>query len=1166
MTFDEALDQVRVLLQQRGRVTYRSLKLRYQLDDELLAGVTDELISAERVAVDEDGKVLVWTGGETKGEKEIVSSQSLVLSPQPLDTGPQTPDAGRSAGERRQLTVMFIDLVGSTTLSQQLDPEDYHARVVAYQTACQQIIARYEGHIAQYLGDGVLVYFGYPAAHEDDAVRAVRSGLEIVAAVSQLAYTPPLQVRVGMHTGPVVVGEIGAGEHTERLALGETPNIAARVQSKAEPNTVFISQASYRLIHGLFETEEQGLQELKGIATPMTLYRVVEESAAQSRFEVAVGIGLTPLVGREEELRVLQRRWTQAKDGSGHVVLLSGEAGIGKSRLVQTLKEQVVAEGATRVEFRCSPYHQNSALYPIIDHLQRLLQVTREDAPDTKLEKLQHVLTRYRFPQGDTLPLLAAVLSLPHPVNFPPLTLSPQKQKEKTQAALVAWLVEEATLAPIYSTWEDLHWADPSTLEVLSLLLDQVPTTRLLLVLTFRPEFTPPWRLRSHITQLMVSRLGRAEVEAMVEKVTGGKTFPVEVLQHIVSKTDGVPLFVEELTKTVLESVEPQESLGSGGSVDRSAPSLGIPATLQDALMARLDRLGPTKEIAQLGATIGREFSYELLQAISVLGEGMLEHGLKQLVKAELLYQRGLPPQATYLFKHALIQDTAYQSLLKSKRLQLHQQTAQVLEARFPETKDTQPELLAHHYTEANLIAQAIPYWQQAGQQAIRRSANVEASSHLTKGLELLKTLPDTPERAQRELTLQLALAAPLMATKGWAHPEVARRYSRARELCQQVGETPQLFPALWGQWGFYFIGGQLQTARELGERLLSIAQSVQDPALLVEGHHALWPALFFLGEFALIRAHLEQGIALYDSQQHGSRAFFYGGHDPGVCCQDFWALTLYSLGYPDQALQRVHEALTLAQELAHPLSLAVALYYAARLHQARRERQAVQERAEALIALSREQGFALTLGWGIIYRGWALAEQGQVAEGIAQLRQGLTASRATGAGVGGPHFLALLAEAYGKGGQTEEGLSALTEALAIVHRNEEREYEAELYRLKGQLTLQQFNVQGSTFKVETSSGFGVRSSESEAEEFFLTAIEIARKQQAKSLQLRAVMSLVRLRQQQTKQEESRATPHESPTKLDEALKMLSEIYSWFTEGFDTKDLQEAKALLEELA
>ncbi len=1053
MTFDELITQAVELLQREGRVSYRALKRRFALDDEYLEDIKAELIDAKRLATDEDGKVLVWAGkgvnGETdkrgKGKDSLESSvQHLESTDQALALSTQPP-----AGERRQLTVQFIDLVGSTTLSQQLDPEDYHARVVAYQAACRQVIGRYDGHIAQYLGDGVLVYFGYPAAHEEDAVRAVRSGLEIVAAVGQLEFTPPLQVRVGIHTGPVVVGEIGAGERTERLALGETPNIAARVQGHAAPNEVLVSSATFRLIHGLFDIEERGPQELKGISTPMLLYRVVRQSAVQSRFDAAVQTGLTPLVGRAEELALLQRGWEHAKAGEGQVVLVSGEPGIGKSRLVQELKEQLPYEGATRIEFRCSPYYQNSALYPIIDHLQRLLQFAREDSPSTKLEKLQHTLSPYRFPQADTVPLLAALLSLPHPEGSPPITVSPQKQKEKTQAALVAWLVEEAQKAAVFCVWEDMHWVDPSTLEVLTLLLDQVPTTRLLALLTFRPEFVPPWGNRSHLSQMTLSRLGQAHVETMVENVTGGKSLPLDVLQQIVTKTDGVPLFVEELTKMVVEA-------GADAGARHPVPlPLGIPSTLQDALMARLDRLGPTKEIAQLGATIGREFSYELLHAVSPVGDETLQQGLKQLMEVELVYQRGLGPQATYLFKHALIQDTAYHSLLKSKRQQYHQRIAQVLEERFLETKETQPELLAHHYTEAGLIAQAIPYWQKAGQSASLRSATSEAIAHLTKGLEFLKTLADTPERASQELMLQVALGRVLMPTKGYAAPAVGKVYARARDLCSRVGETPQLFPVLHGLWQFYLVRAEFQTAWELGDQLLTLAQNVQDPALLLQAHHILEQTFFPLGELVPARAHLEQSLT-YDPQK--SRSYAVRAQMSRVPSLTTGALVLWLLGYPEQALQRDHEALTLVQELAHLHSLASALVAGGWLHQFRREEQAAQARAEATIALSTEQGFAEVLAVGTIQRGWALTEQGQVEEGITQMRQGLAAHRATGAEALRSGHLALLAEAHGKAGQSEEGLTVLAEALALVDKTGERYYEAELYRLKGELTLQQAN------------------------------------------------------------------------------------------------------------
>jgi TOMM system kinase/cyclase fusion protein len=1171
VTFDEILVQVLELLQREGRVSYRALKRRFALDDEYLEDLKAEIVKAKKLAKDEDGDVLVWTGkpgerraesGERRkrraesGKRRAKNKEQGRAAQEPKDAPRSTPSAPRADGERRQLTVLFCDLVDSTTLSERLDPEEYREVVRTYHETCAGVISHYGGHTAQHLGDGLLVYFSYPAAHEDDAQRAVRTGLEITAGLQPLnarlqpairdRLPHPIQVRIGIHTGLVVVGEIGSSEKREILALGETPNIAARLQGLAESDTVVISGATYRLVQGLFECQDRGPQELKGISTPLTVYRVVHESEAQSRFEAAVSKGLTPLVGREEELGLLRRRWAQAKAGEGQVVLLSGEPGIGKSRLVQTLKEQVTAEGATRIEFRCSPYHQNSAFYPVIEHLQRVLRFNRDDSAEQKLDKLEQVLSRSRLGLQETVPLLASLLSLPASRYTLP-AFSPQKQKQKTQEALVAWIVEEAEKAPVYCAWEDLHWADPSTLELLTLVLDQVPTTRLLALLTFRPDFIPPWRSHSHITQLTLNRLGRPQVEAMVEKVTGGKTLPVEVVQQIVAKTDGVPLFVEELTKMVIESMGAVESRGSVGSHDHAPVTLGIPSTLQDALMARLDQLGPAKEVAQLGATLGREFSYELLQAVSPLDATNLQHALTKLIDAELLYQRGLPPQAMYIFKHALIQDTAYKSLLKSTRQQYHQQIVQILEERFTEVKEAQPELLAHHYTEASLIAEAIPYWQQAGQIAVQRSANSEAISHLTKGLELLKALSDTPERAQQELTLQMALGAPLIATKGFAAPEVERVYAWARELCQRVGETPQLFPVLSGLANFYNVRGEYQTGRELGEQFLSLAQRVQDPALLLEAHHLLEGSLYSLGELISARVHLKQGIALYDPQQHRSHAFLYGGHDPGVCCLSQDAHALWMLGYPDQALQTMHEALRLARELSHSHSLALALGYAVGLHASRREVQAAQRRAEELIVLSREQGFPVWLALGTAMQGWALAEQGQGEEGLAKLRQGITAYGATGAEMGQPQRLALLAEAHGKAGQAEEGLIVLAEALDMVHRTGERVAEARLYRLKGQLVLQSRSPQSTVSDPRPLAP----DPQAEAEACFHKAIEIARKQQAKSLELRATTSLARLWQQQGKQHEAR--------------NMLSEIYNWFTEGFDTADLQEARALLEAL-
>jgi class 3 adenylate cyclase/predicted ATPase len=1079
--------------------------------------------------IGESGKRGKEEKAKPKGKKET-----------PSNSKPRTPDSGLTSAERRQLTVMFCDLVGSTALSERLDPEEWRAVVQGYQAMSAEVIRHFDGHIAQYLGDGLLVYFGYPIAHEDDAQRAARTGLGILAALHDLnaRRQPAVQVRIGIHTGLVVVGEIGDGGKREQLALGDTPNIAARLQGLAAPDTVVISAATYRLIEGLLDCRDFGVHTLKGVSTPTQVYQVVGESGVRSRLDAAATKGLTPLVGREEEVGLLLRRWEQSRDGAGQVVMLNGEAGIGKSRLVQILKEHVAEGTYARVECYCSPYYQNSAFYPLIDHLQRLLQFNREDSSEEKLRKLERGASMSLPPE--TIALFASLLSIPLSAHYPPLTLTPQRQKQKTLEALLAWLLQEAERQPVLVVVEDLHWVDPSTLEFLSLLIDQVPTTRLLLLLTFRPDFSPPWAMLSQMTQLTLSRLARRQVEVMVEKVTGGKTLPAEVVQQLVTKTDGVPLFVEELTKMVLESV---------GAHGGAPVSLAIPTTLHDSLMARLDRLPTAKEVAQLGATLGREFSYELIQAVSPVEEKTLQSALAKLVEAELLYQRGLAPQARYVFKHALIQDAAYQSLLKSTRQQYHQQIAQVLEEQFLEIKETQPELLAHHYTEAGLIAQAIPFWQKAGQGAAERSAHVEAISHLTKGLELLSTFPDTPERVQQELTLQIALGPALMATKGYAAPEVEKAYLRARELCQQVGEPPQLLPVLVALWVVYIQRGNLARAYELGEQCLTLAQRVPDPALLLQAHIVLGITLFWLGEFTPARVHLEQGVVFYDPQKHHPLAFLYYGLDPGVFCLSWLALTLWNLGYVDQALKRSHEETTLAQGLSHPFSSAFASDWAAWLHQLCRERQAVQGQAEAAISLSIEQGFPFYLAWGTIIQGWALAEQGQGAQGIARMRQGLAGMQATGAVLWRPYHLALLAETCGKTGQTQEGLTVLAEALDIVQRTGTRLVEAELYRLKGELSLQS-GVRSPRPEVPSPQPL-TPNTQAEAEACFHKAIEIARQQQAKSLELRAVMSLSRLWQQQGKKAEAR--------------QMLAEIYGWFTEGFDTADLQEAKALLEEL-
>jgi class 3 adenylate cyclase/predicted ATPase len=1193
MDFYEVLDQVVALLRTRGRVTYRALKLQFQLDDEHLEALKEEIIEAQRVASDEDGKVLVWAGkgingekdkrinGETakraKGEREPKGKKGKKgKGEKEKDFGLRTSDSGLTSAERRQLTVLFGDLVDSTTLSALLDPEEYREVVRAYHETCAGVISRYGGHTAQHLGDGLLVYFSYPAAHEDDAQRAVRTGLEILAGLQSLnaqlsptikARLPhPIQLRIGIHTGLVVVGEIGSTDKREILALGETPNIAARLQALAQPDTVVISAVTARLVQNVFTLEELGTPQLKGVTEPLAVARVLGLRESQGAEEETPRAGVPFLVGRDEEVGLLRRRWEQSKERLGQVVLITGEPGIGKTALVATLRAEVRREGATRLTFRCSPYHQNSALYPVIEHLQRMLQFQRDDASEEKLRKLEDSLAHYSFALKETVPLFASLLSLPAS-RFPLPVLTPQQQKQQTHDALAAWLMEETERQAVLAVWEDLQWADPSTLEMLGLVIDQTPTVRMLTALTFRPDFTPPWPTRSHMTPLTLNRLERPQVEALVKHLAGGKVLPTEVLQQIVSKTDGVPLFVEELTKMVLES-NLLRPVNGHYELSGPLPSLAIPATLQDSLMARLDRLSEVREVVQLGAVLGREFAYEMLRLLTVIDDATLQARLAQLVAAELLYQRGRPPRARYIFKHALIQDAAYASMLKSTRQRAHQQVAQVFVQHFAELVETQPEVVAYHYTEAGLTEQAIPYWQKAGQRATQRSANVEAISHLTKGLELLKTLPDTPERTQQELTLQIALGVTLQATKGYGAPEVETVYTRARELCRRVGETSLLFPVLPGLWKFYVTRAEFQTVHELGEQLLTLAQRVQDPVLLLEAHCALGNASFWLGEVASAQAHLEQGVALYDLQQHRSLAFLYGD-DPGVICLSYAACALWSLGYPEQALRRSHEALTLARELSYPSSLAFALSWAAMLHQYRQEGQVTQERAEAAITLCTEQGLPYWLAMGTILRGWALTEQGQGEKGIAQMHQGLAALRATGTELRRPYYLALLAEAYGKAGQAEEGLRLLGEALGVAHTHRELYYEAEIHRLRGELSLQS-EVRSPKSEAKTSLGQVSDKSQAsqdqsedtdprplapdphaEAEACFHKAIEVAREQQAKSLELRATISLARLWQQQGKQYEAHNT--------------LSEVYGWFTEGFDTKDLQEAKALLEEL-
>ncbi|MEM7343525.1 MAG: adenylate/guanylate cyclase domain-containing protein [Chloroflexota bacterium] len=1070
----------------------------------------------------------------------LAGISSLSVDKATTSTNPSSVEA-----ERRHITVMFCDLVGATTLSTQLDPEELRQVITAYQAACVGVVNRFEGHVAQYLGDGILIYFGYPMAHEDDAQRTVRTGLGIIEAIDRLSTRLQkdmgldLQVRIGIHTGLVVVGQMGSGDKYEQLALGDTPNIAARLEGMAQSNTIAISEATEKLIQGYFSLQNLGSQSLKGIADPITVYQVLGEQGVRSRLEAAVSTGLTPLVGREQELSLLLAQWQKVVDGSGQVICLNGGAGLGKSRLLHGFKEQLPAESYRWLECYCSPYHKNSALYPIIGLLQQIFDLERDDSPEDKLNKLSTTLKQREIYKDDEtvvteiVPLLASLLSIPLTADYPALTLPAPRQKQRLLTVLLSLLLDLTKDIPALFVIEDLHWVDPSTLELLDLLVEQATTAPLYAIFTFRPNFTPTWPDAPNLIQLTLTRLTEPQVATMVHKVTHGKPIPESILTKVTAQTDGVPLFVEELTKMVLEMeimVETETSYELSGEV----PTFDIPATLQDSLMARLDRLSSVKEIAQLAATLGREFSYELLLAVSHLDEPTLHRDLARLVEAELLYQRGVPPQATYIFKHALIQDAAYQSLLRSRRQIYHQQIAHALIEQFPETVQLQPELVAHHYAVAGLTEEAIDYWWQAGQRAIQRSANLEAIDHFTQGIELLESLPSSPEVLMQQLKFQIILGTPLLMVKGYAAPDVEKAYARAWQLCQQLGEVPQLASALFGLWVFYLVSGNNTLAAEVGQQFVTTAQHSKDLWLLLEANEIQGVNAYYMGELAEAHLFLEQGVELYHPHLRPVEDA-YTGTDHGVACLSHLALTLWLLGYPDKAVERSDQAVALARRLNHPFSQVFSLSFAAWLHQYRREMELAQTYAEAAIALSEEQGFIVSIAVSTILRGWAMASQGDCEDGIDQLHQGLALYESTGAALDRSHFLALLAEAHYHANQPELGLTVLEEATTITTKlKKEHTYEAELYRLQGNLLLQQ----GQPVK--------------EAEACFQRAIALAVRQEAKMLELRAVMDLCRLWAAQ-----GRST---------EAHLMLAETCEWFLEGFETNDLKEAETLLGELS
>jgi class 3 adenylate cyclase/predicted ATPase len=1055
-------------------------------------------------------------------------SVAATASAAPVATEPPRQDEA----ERRQLTVMFCDLVGSTALSARLDPEELREIIAGYHRCCAELVERDGGFVAKYMGDGVLAYFGYPQAHEHDAERAIRAGLGLVEAVPRLATNAgsPLQVRVGIATGLVVVGDlIGAGSAQEQTVVGETPNLAARLQTLAEPGAVVIASSTRRLTGGLFEYRDLGAVALKGFAEEVPAWQVLGVGTAESRFE-ALRATTTPLIGRDEEINLLMRRWEQAKRGEGCVVLISGEPGIGKSRIAQTIAERLSGEPHTRLRYFCSPHHQDSAFYPSIAQLERAAGFGRQDTGEQRLAKLEAVLARGTNDPNQVVPLLAELLSVPTGERYPPFNLTPQKRKEKTLHAQLAQVEGLAAQQPVLMVWEDVHWSDPTTRESLDLLIDRAPALRVLMILTFRPEFAPPWIGRPHVTMLTLSRLPPRQRAEMIDHLTGGKALPKEIADQIMDRTDGVPLFVEELTKSVVESGVLDEA-GDHYQIMGPLTPLAIPSSLHASLLARLDRLSPVREVAQIAAALGRQFSYELISAAAGMPQQPLDHALDQLVASELIFRRGTPPDAEYTFKHALVQDAAYSTLLRSRRQQIHARIATTLEEKFPEIVAAQPALLAQHFTEAGLMGKAVGYWLNAGRQSAGRSAMIEAVAQLHKGLELLRGLPAGPARQQQELDLNIVLGTALIATKGYAAPEVGDTFAHARVMAEQLDKPEYLFPLLYGQWAYELVRSEHKLALPFAQKMEQLGHGRDDRTALLLGHSMHGFLRFNLGELLAARTLLEQCGEMSDPTRRAAYVAQTGADQYPIMLV-YLGATLTYLGYIDQGGARLREAVSVARQLGHAYTLAFALGWRAMMGAFTRSPCEAQLYADEALTLSSENGFPAWMGVAMVARGWAVVELTKVQEGITLITNGIATYRATGAVYETPFWLLLLAEAHAKLESPLEALNCLIEVQQFIEKTDEAFNEPDLYRLRGDLVL-------STRDPAT------------AEQNYIRALAIARQQSAKLLELRAATGLARLWRDRRKRAEARD--------------LLASVYGWFTEGFGTVDLKQAKALLDEL-
>ena len=1052
---------------------------------------------------------------------------------------PSVPKSSQDTAERRQVTVMFCDLVGSTALSGRMDPEDLREIISAYQTCVAETVQRFGGFVAKYMGDGVLVYLGYPQAHEDDAERAVRAGLELVQAVGGLKSGAPLQTRVGIATGLVVVGDlIGSGAAQEQAVVGETPNIAARLQGVAQPNTVVIAESTLKLLGNLFDLQDLSALDLKGIGSPVRAWAVLRPASVESRFDALHAGGLTELVGREEELETLLRRWSKAKTGEGQVVLLSGEAGIGKSRLTAALLEGLANEPHTRLRYFCSPQHTDSALYPIIGQMERAAGLAHGDTAQVKLDKLDAVLAETSTRIEDVA-IFAEMLSLPNDGRYSAIALTPEQRRQRTLEALTKQLAGLASQNPVLMIFEDAHWVDPTSLEVFGRTVDQIKTLPVLLIVTFRPEFDAPWAGRSHVTSLALNRLGEREAAAIIARIIGDNDFPADVTAEIVERTDGIPLFVEEMTKAVLEAESEGAAIQTAAAIPPSV--LAVPASLQASLMARLDRLGPAKEVAQIGAAIGREFSHALLSAVVSKPEAEFAPALDRLLAAGLLFRQGVPPHATYLFKHALVQDVAYGTLLREPRRALHTRIADVLESQFAEIAESQPELLARHYTEAGVTEKAARLWGKAGNRSLARSAFKEAAEQLTRAISQTATLFHTPTSRREDIRLHAALRNVLVHLKGYAAPESKAALERARLLVEQaerLGEPAEdpllLFSLLNGLWTANIVSFNGDAACGLATEFLTRAESQNMAGPVADGYRLVGTSLLMTGDIEGGRARFDRGIGLRDPMEQNAPLATIGA-DGKVVMLGFRSVALWLLGYPkaahadtDQALSRARE-ITPVGTLMHTLSWTIFVLVLCGQYAT------ASALVEELVALANEKDTSFWRAWGMMNKGWLVGLTGKASDAVQVMSSGIAAWRATDATMCVPFYSSSLAMAYAQLGQFENAQRTMREAITSTEKTKERWFEAEVHRIAGEIALK-------------SPMLGA----AEAAVHFQHALSVACQQQAKSWELRAAMSMTRLWRDQGKR--------------DEARDLLAPVYGWFTEGFDTLDLKEAKALLDELA